>query len=576
MLFPDPITISGANCDTAFILLAWDELFNEQTLYSFRPRLLDSYQILKEIKKITELASIDERWAKSIPHMTTELKSLSKNDPILKIYYPKIHNAVNNLNENDRFLNRIVSLILSELADYSEYTRCHIKEAVKGLPRERKNMLDALNRLATRSRLEGIDYLQCNEIVADDNFQLSPSELIDLIVEITRPREREWFCVISVKGDSKKIRSFVSKTDYKILAPKNKPLGKAGKEFTERTKDGVNIQTSVKAVGAYNAATKATRDLRYGLDVLSFYYNDPSFEIDPNVIATLNRKDFILVNINEHSHLKLKPHREAKNLIKELLSSIQLNELPEQLTNALEQKSISDNESLNLKIKFLNLWIALETLTGRKEISVIGSMLRYITPVVINNRVRKQIKYLAISLKNHGFPEIRKFHFIKSGPLEVQRNELLLCLLDEPGCQSQRWLCDITKNHPLLLFRLFLMHQNLQSPNELRKALMESFERTNWQLRRIYRARNLIVHLGEEPDNLSYLYENLRDYFNLTVDRIIGILKNNPSWSINQCFESQVMEYDHLISVLGNDPYSVKVSDLMQEHGDYHCCPAYF
>src|SRR5690606_25939390 len=91
------------------------------------------------------------------------------------------------------------------------------------------------------------------------------------------------------------------------------------------------------------------------------------------------------------------------------------------------------------------------------------------------------------------------------------------------------------------------------SPKNLRELLERHNQRLAWQIRRIYRARNLIVHSGKTPSYTEILIENTHHY----LDIVMGVLMNlavQPKHisSIEQGFVHVNLNYSAMMKWLEN------------------------
>ena len=57
--------------------------------------------------------------------------------------------------------------------------------------------------------------------------------------------------------------------------------------------------------------------------------------------------------------------------------------------------------------------------------------------------------------------------------------------------------------------------------------LLDHGQRVIWQLKRIYRTRNQIVHLGYVSDFTEYLVENSHNYLDIFINQIIHMVIND-------------------------------------------------
>ena len=80
----------------------------------------------------------------------------------------------------------------------------------------------------------------------------------------------------------------------------------------------------------------------------------------------------------------------------------------------------------------------------------------------------------------------------------------------------------------------FFSHLFSNSEN-LKKGIENHKKRLEWQIRRIYRARNLIVHSGITPDYVEILITNLHDYLDIIFQTLIMlVIEPNKIDSIEQ------------------------------------------
>ena len=57
--------------------------------------------------------------------------------------------------------------------------------------------------------------------------------------------------------------------------------------------------------------------------------------------------------------------------------------------------------------------------------------------------------------------------------------------------------------------------------------LANNYEKIDWQLKRIYRARNIATHIGQSLPNTQQLVNNLHAYFDYIVNYIVCKIENN-------------------------------------------------
>ena len=77
------------------------------------------------------------------------------------------------------------------------------------------------------------------------------------------------------------------------------------------------------------------------------------------------------------------------------------------------------------------------------------------------------------------------------------------------------------------------------------KGLESHSKRVEWQIRRIYRARNIIVHSGKTPSYTRILVENIHDYLDVIMGSLIQLAtKPKTIMSIDQGFKYLSLTHD--------------------------------
>lgn len=181
--------------------------------------------------------------------------------------------------------------------------------------------------------------------------------------------------------------------------------------------------------------------------------------------------------------------------------------------------------SQNEENQILNLWIALESLVPSESKSENSSNIEHIvssiTPFLnegyiqglLNNLVKDLLRWDREALHGalDGVPG-RRFvdrlaRLLTLKEFEIKREEL------EANC----------RRFPLLSDRLEYFKSTLASPKSVLAAIDAHQERLEWQIRRIYRARNIIVHSGRIPSYTHPLIEHAHNYLDTVLDRLVKL-----------------------------------------------------
>jgi polyphosphate kinase len=104
---------------------------------------------------------------------------------------------------------------------------------------------------------------------------------------------------------------------------------------------------------------------------------------------------------------------------------------------------------------------------------------------------------------------------------------------------------------------MWKLQRDYSSPAQVRKAIEGHAKRVEWQLHRIYRARNNLVHAGRRLSFLDALVLNLDEYFRVSFGTIVNRAAKEPTAS----------DIDEIVADIGLDyrMYTKTVAALQKE-----------
>ena len=122
--------------------------------------------------------------------------------------------------------------------------------------------------------------------------------------------------------------------------------------------------------------------------------------------------------------------------------------------------------------------------------------------------------------------------------------------------------------HPLIMHRLFRIRTiTLKDPDAIAEDLKLTVRNVEWQLMRIYRVRNSIVHRGSADILLPQLTQHLHCYFIKTIKSILAELDRNPTWSIRNALEGRRMLFNHAVAFFKDDKgHEISVESILDPH----------
>jgi hypothetical protein len=203
--------------------------------------------------------------------------------------------------------------------------------------------------------------------------------------------------------------------------------------------------------------------------------------------------------------------------------------------------------------QILNIWIALESLVPSEEKGDASSNIEHITTSLTNFLnsiyIERLIDNLVKDLIRWNSRLARAILKKVKGKKLEDRLARLLILSEYESLRIE--LESATKDFYLLRDRLDYFKKILASPASVAKALETHNERLKWQIRRIYRARNIIVHSGETPKYTRALIEHAHDYLDIIISTLVTLASNPKKInSVSQGFKFVELRYSEYIKNL--------------------------
>jgi len=195
--------------------------------------------------------------------------------------------------------------------------------------------------------------------------------------------------------------------------------------------------------------------------------------------------------------------------------------------------------------QLLNLWISLETLAPAKG-AKIGRVVRALEPFVKRHYVHRLVTTALRDLMIWN-PRITR-RVLRNIPLAKGLRmvpRLLRLLALDTNSQFRQELYDAFGDFHLLRYRIYSLHRLLESPKSILAAIDSHWKKVDWQVRRIYRTRNSLVHTGDAPSYLGALIENGHDYLDMVLDAVMDLsCGERKIQTLDQAFE-----LEHLLAI---------------------------
>lgn len=301
---------------------------------------------------------------------------------------------------------------------------------------------------------------------------------------------------------------------------------------------------SIETYDMYSAFEQASAISSCVVNSYSFFRHDPNSirtygqVVDENRnITTIMPKDLLKYRVSALS--REDSTKNAETLIKVLFMNYENLSSFSRITRIHNSAICSEKTSDSL----LSLWSILEYIVeedgsvekdkaecddGEKGRSKISNVISYTVPFLKSTYIPKLVKtcmddiirwddsFFSTTIANNGFGSNNLEHtfaFLAFQSMQSAREELY----------------SKTEKYPLLRYRVCSLSDLLHNTKNIKSIIEAHTLRINWQLCRIYRARNYVIHDANENNNLNQeLVLNLHSYVDTLFSEAINLISNSP------------------------------------------------
>ena len=216
----------------------------------------------------------------------------------------------------------------------------------------------------------------------------------------------------------------------------------------------------------------------------------------------------------------------------------------------LHSIAIDSKNSVN---QLLNLWTALETLLPpppNNDIRIVHFLCSH-EPFLARKYIQKLIFDLLNELRYELGDQLTQIFFkIPHGSTDFEKISFILCQKEESEKFRDEIYAKIGRNLRLR-YKIFNLMKKLHNSDALLDTIQTHNKRVSWQLQRIYRARNLIVHKGGKLPYIDHLVENLHSYYHAIISLIKEIQSEYDNIdSLETVFKLIRIEYESHVKLL--------------------------
>lgn len=389
-----------------------------------------------------------------------------------------------------------------------------------------------------------------------DGSRISSNGVIKDFIEIFSHKAKSYRIIFKTKADIELYNESLSTFNVNVLKDINEIDADLSNHKFAKGKDEVFICVSeIKARDNYSAKNKA----EYLLEMLStifglFHHKEQLGWAKDCLIIDDTDKEVNRSRVRTNAMHKCIDQKQSRAAQKSnrFLSEFGLEKNSFKIfSRSAELHSLALRSDSN-ENQMLNLWIALESIIpacNNDRLSNIEHIVNSTMPFLNLSYYQRLVARLTSDLFNWNRGQTKKILNQVQGEKQVIKVAKLLALPEYE--QQKNELKDSFNDFHLLSDRFSYLEYVYSEPKNMLNGLESHTKRVGWQIRRIYRARNMIVHSGTTPTYIEMLIENIHDYLDHVIQRIIELVSDSQKiLSIDQAFKLTEMTYKSLENTL--------------------------
>jgi len=559
------------NIDNKYLVLyqVWKELTDFRTLDSYQYRIMNS---LSAISELVDVLNNRLRGVHTTNHNINECKaethSIIKADPVLKKhYYSYWSTLIRHLSEKtetdtqQRALRYQLEYIYNQIAnDYFEKLVDELEDSLNN--GDTRRIVENANRVVSSCVTRGwsttalYDFV---DILIDSNKDDTKWNIFR--EKILKKRPDEYHVIIPLK-----VRTLPIKATHESVEEK----------FTENVKSmGIEVLSIEELSAAYAYIDTFSADVRQiDVSILAFdYYSASHIALSKyanilnifsfyNVIEAWSIKDisWTVVNKDLQQWKRMRPKdlygtytyvEGASKILRESLSIAQGEGTLKSRLNATYSYANMSKASYALEEKYMNMWVALESLC-RSDVydNIISNVLETVPAALCNRYVFRKYRNFAEDCIRCGVDmnftsQVYQINNINKHQV-VQ--DILFVFKDEKLYPE---LLDKCKVNSLLAYRCEELHNQAVDGDVMVNSITKHYNNVKQQLSRLYRIRNAIAHTAalEDVQMVRYI-EHLEDYLSDFVSEVIRITEVKHIDQIEIIFEIIKDNYQQFLDLV--------------------------
>ena len=552
-----------------YFIHKWGDLLNYRTIELNRVPLIGLRGMLKDLIEIFDLCKSNKLHESNLHYTAKEIKSKITDNMIIKKYYDIDYITIID--------------ILEKISNGNHTGEPHVKEILSSFSKKLNkyyynNIVDFLNEKLgegkyTYHNIDKLTIFLLNDLlyqgystnylfnwglkvfVFDDEPQFH--NRLNKLKELGENKERKFKCLFILKLP-KKISSI--KTGDQINFYNNKNNINLKTEFLDKIPDletDSQYYTTITTKAMDKNSALNNSDLKLNNLIKLHQISNPKYE--PNI-----RKEVKIFSKNSDWTEKINYKRFLNIKIEDNLSSFIENYMGTQNEKCNQQTLHTLNKALHwcriandspLESKFLSFWTTLEFLLTTHTSKIIQPITSFLPPIIGIDYMRKivleigeRIRKSRAEIDNHKIEN-------KLKQLITQQGKIILPTLFEDIIENEEIWVSAFQND-FIKRKIRWLSNSLNDNNMFAKKIKNIVKQVEYDLRRLYRLRNLLAHQAHVGESrLNNYTRRLKHYLEIVLNKILYSFDNNKKHNHLELLICKQKSYEILINKIKNNNY---------------------
>lgn len=563
-------------------LLRWRELLDHRTADTWQLRTRNLKGVLLEVQVAAQRSLIYKRYQHNFQPLIGELIHVAKNDRIVRDEFPLIlpgieflQKVYKNKPKDFQTIENLAQVVHSQLDDYQQVLVRRLRTLIQDSDADTIGDIYSLTKaLATEFSCSGIavPFLQNALAILSDPTAGEFVNRYDRVIQACLPGKSEFDCLFALEGSGVPDENsfgtpgitFTSKDPEEELSQKQTEF------YDQAPSDTQFLKVTVQARDPWSARQAAEQQAANLFACLKFYRRSTTLSIRRVGVLVTAKQDGE-THIVGTEELRLSPAQSGGFPSRQITRILDLHRFLPQgkvdpLTSALQYHRIALSATTD-EARLVNLWIALECIIRQASgDTIIGRATTFVPPSVSLTKPLNLVRSFAVDIRYYWRVQDASAlwpHLPNSSATRCRAEDLLRLLLPSADAGGLAALREFLEPHPLLSHRLSVLRELFANPARLGDEIEAHKQNIAWELRRIYRERNDVMHSGLSSELTSHLLQHLHTYFILAVHNLVHDLRTQKANSIPGALEHRRLLFRHFVTLLKNRDQHVTLTGVL-------------